>query len=181
MAGFKVVRSRKLHEGKVFDLRVDEIEYRTGRRAVREVAEHPGGAVIVPLFDDATILLIRQHRYPLGERITELPAGKLHPGEDPASCARRELQEETGYEPEELLSLGAFYTSPGFCTERLHVFLARRLRLSSAGQQLEEREESLTVAHVPFAKAVAMIRSGEITDAKTICGILMTKEYLEYP
>lgn len=179
MEAYTIVRSQKLHHGKVFDLRVDEIEYASGRQAIREVAEHPGGAVIVPLLDDSTLLLVRQKRYPLGEFITELPAGKLQTGEDPASCALRELREETGYDADELLRLGAVYTTPGFCTERLHLFLARGLRRSQAGQQLEEGEESLTVESIPFATAVGMIRAGNIVDAKTICGILMTKEYLE--
>lgn len=169
------MKSRKLYEGKIFSLIVDEIEYPSGQRAVREVADHPGGAAVVPLLDDGRILFVRQHRYPLQEFVTELPAGKLHPGEDPVSCARRELLEETGYEAETFVSLGAIYTSPGFCTERLHLFLAQGLR-RGPGQHLEAGEESLTVQAVSFEAALDMIRRGEVVDAKTICGILLTKE-----
>ena len=177
MTAFKVVESRKLYEGKVISLIVDEVEYQSGQHAVREVADHPGGAAIVPLLDDGRILFVRQHRYPLREFVTELPAGKLHPGEDPFTCARRELLEETGYEAETIVPLGTIYTSPGFCTERLHLFMARGLHPGS-GQRLEEGEESLTVTAVPFEEALEMIHKGELVDAKTICGILLTKDRL---
>ena len=179
MASVKVVHSRRVHEGKVFDLRVDEIEYPSGRHAIREVAEHSGGAVAIPLLDDGTIVLVRQERYPLGQSLLELPAGKLQKGEDPAVCAGRELQEETGYEARELLPVGSIFTSPGFCTEQLHLFLARGLRESPSGQQLEEGEESLRVERVPFEEALAMVKAGTIVDAKTICGILLAREHLQ--
>ncbi|MCI0706748.1 MAG: NUDIX hydrolase [Ignavibacteriae bacterium] len=179
MSNFKILKSERKHNGKIFNLIVDEIEYASGNRAVHEVAEHPGGAVAVPVMDDGTLLLVRQYRYPIQKYILELPAGKLSPGEDPQLCAARELEEETGYSAEKLTKLTGIYTTPGFCTELLHIYLAEGLKKSPAGQQLEEGEWSLTLERVPFAKAVAMIEKGEIVDGKSICGILLAEKILK--
>ena len=179
MPNFKTLKSEKKHAGKVFNLIVDEIEYPSGNRAIREIADHPGGAVAVPVLDDGSLLLVRQFRYPLKDYTLELPAGKLSPGEDPMVCAERELKEETGYTAEKLTKLTAIYTTPGFCNERLHIYLAQRLKKSPTGQQLEEGELDLTVEQLPFSKAVAMIESGEIVDSKTICGILLAEKVLK--
>ncbi|MGH2568642.1 MAG: NUDIX hydrolase [Bacteroidota bacterium] len=179
MSQFKILKSERKHHGKVFDLIVDEIEYASGNRAVREVADHPGGAVAVPLFADGSMVLVRQFRYPMKQFLLELPAGKLSPGEDPMLCAARELEEETGYKAEKLTKLTGIYTTPGFCNELLHIYLAQDLKPSERGQQLEEGELSLTVERVPFQQAVAMIESGEIVDSKTICGLLLAERYLK--
>lgn len=176
MANFNVLKSEKLYTGKVFNLIVDEIEYTSGNRGRREIAEHPGGAVTVPMLDRDTILLVRQFRYPTKEFLYELPAGKLEPGEDPVVCAGRELEEETGYVAGSLKKLTAIYTTPGFCTEKLHIFLATDLRKSGKGQRLEEGESSLTIETVPFHRAVAMVTDGTIVDGKTICGILIAEK-----
>lgn len=178
MAGYKVLRSRKLYDGRVFDLIVDEIEYDSGNQGIREIARHSGGSVVVPITADKTLLLVRQYRYPVHEFLYELPAGKLGPGEVPEDCARRELLEETGYAADTMTPLGAILTTPGFCTERLHLFLAQGLRPEGSGQRLEEGELSLTVEPVPFTRALSMIRDGDIVDAKTICGILMARDRL---
>ncbi len=175
----KILKSEKLHKGKVFNLIVDEIEYPSGNRGVREVAEHPGGAVAVPLLDGHSLILVKQFRYPMKQYLYELPAGKLGPGEDPKVCAARELEEETGYIAGSLKKLTAIYTSPGFCTELLHLFLATDLRRSSSGQKLEEGEEHLTVEVVSLRDAVGMIERGEIVDGKTICGILLAERALK--
>ncbi len=171
----KVLKSERRFEGKVFNLIVDEIEYPSGTRAIREIAEHPGGAVVIALNEKSEILLIRQFRYPMKEMLYELPAGKLSPNEDPQHCAARELEEETGYIAASLRKITAIYTSPGFCTERLHLYLAERLSMSSRGPRLEEGEEGLTCEWFPFRKVVDMIHKGEIMDAKTICAVLMAK------
>ncbi len=176
---FKLIKSERLYNGKVFNLVVDQIEYPTGSRAIREVAEHPGGAVVLAAFPDRKIILVKQYRYPLGKFLYELPAGKLGPNEDPQACARRELVEETGYTADTWKQLTAIYTSPGFCTEQLHIFLATELSLAGAGQSLEEGEQSLTVEIVPLPRAVEMIERGEITDSKTISGILLGERVLE--
>lgn len=164
-----------LYHGRVFDLVVDQVEYPSGNRSVREIAHHPGGAVAVPVFEDGTLLLVRQLRYPLGKHIYELPAGKLAPGEDPVLAAGRELEEETGWIAGELEPLGSIYTTPGFCDEVLHIVLATGLRESPGGHKREEGEFSMTVHRVLLSAAVAMIEAGEIQDAKTIIGLLMVE------
>lgn len=166
----KVLKSEKRYAGKVFDLIVDEVEYPSGNRSIREVASHPGGAVIVPLVDAVTLLLIRQFRYPMNEVIYEFPAGKLNAGEDPEECARRELAEETGFRAGVLQSLGRIYTSPGFCSEVLHLYFAKDLTRTPNGPQLEEGELGLSLEPTPVATVAAMIENGTIVDAKTICG-----------
>jgi ADP-ribose pyrophosphatase len=170
---FRLVKKEKLYNGKVFNLIVDQIEYQSGSRAIREVAEHPGGAVALAMFPDERVILIKQYRYPLGKFLYELPAGKLGPKEDPALCAARELEEETGYKAGKWRKLTAIYTSPGFCTEQLHIFLATALSYSPHGQKLEEGEQSLTVEIVPLPKAMEMIERQEIVDGKTIAGIML--------
>ena len=178
MSNPKVLRSEKKYAGKVFDLIVDEIEYPSGNKSIREVASHPGGAVVVPLLPGNEIVLVRQFRYPIQRFVHELPAGKLNPGEDPAVCARRELEEETGYTAGHWKALTAIYTTPGFCNERLHLYLATDLRKSEGGQQLEEGEASLTVESIPLPRVIRMIEQREIVDAKTICGVLLAERIL---
>jgi ADP-ribose pyrophosphatase len=158
----------------VFNVVVDEVEYPSGRRSIREVAEHPGGAVALAMFPDERIIFIRQHRYPLKEFVTELPAGKLNKGEDPLHCAQRELAEETGYEAGRWKKLLTLYTSPGFCTEVLHIYLATELSPRPAGQALEEGEQTMTVHIIPFQEALSMIDRRKIVDAKTVCALLET-------
>lgn len=175
MDPLKTLKSERLYEGKVFNLVVDEVEYPSGNRAKREVAEHPGGAVIVALNAHHEVLLVRQFRYPMKKFLYELPAGKLSPDEDPALCAARELEEETGYIASHLEKLTSIYTSPGFCSEHLHIFLSKNVQKSDGGQKLEEGELELTSAWVPFRTVVDMIHHGEIVDSKTICGVFLAK------
>jgi ADP-ribose pyrophosphatase len=167
-----------VYEGRVFNLVVDDVEYASGNRSVREIAEHPGGAVALPMFEDGTILMVRQLRYPINTRLLELPAGKLSPGEDPLHCATRELEEETGYRAASWEKLTAIYTTPGFCSEQLHLFLARGLQLSEKGRALEEGELSMTVDRIPFADALDMVEMGRIVDGKTICGLFLAERLL---
>ncbi len=178
MSNLKILRSEKKYAGKVFDLIVDEIEYPSGNRSIREIAAHPGGAVIVALLPGNNVILVRQFRYPIQNYVYELPAGKLNPGEDPAVCARRELEEETGYLAGSLKPLTAIYTTPGFCNERLYLYLANDLKKSERGQQLEEGEASLTVEVFQFERVLELIETGEIVDGKTICGILIAEKLL---
>jgi ADP-ribose pyrophosphatase len=179
MPNFKILKSEKRYAGKVFNLIIDEIEYPSGNRGIREVAEHPGGAVVVPLFSDGNVMLVRQFRYPVKKHVYELPAGKLDAGEDPQVCAARELEEETGYVAGSFTKLTAIYTTPGFCTEQLHIFLATDLKKSARGQRLEEGELDLTFEIMPLGRAVEMIERGEIVDSKTICGILLTQRQMK--
>jgi ADP-ribose pyrophosphatase len=178
MNHIKTLKSETLYSGQVFSLVVDDVEYSSGRRAIREVARHPGGAVVVPLLDDGSVLLVQQFRYPLKKELLELPAGKLDPGEDPQLCAVRELEEETGYIAGSIRKLTAIYTTPGFCSEQLHVYVAMNLTPSPRGQMLEEGEQDIVVKRFPLSEVVTMIERGEIVDGKTICGIMMTAHQL---
>jgi ADP-ribose pyrophosphatase len=169
----KVLKRTRLYEGRVFNVVVDEVEYPSGNKSIREVAEHAGGVVVAALFPDRKIVLVRQHRYPLDQFIWELPAGKLNAGEEPIDCARRELEEETGYLAADWRLMTSIYTSPGFCSEILHIFLARQLTPAPGGRKLEEGEQTMTMKILPFADAVAMVERREIMDGKSICGILL--------
>lgn len=174
----ELLRRDVLYTGKVFDLVVDRVRYPSGAEGVREVARHPGGAVVVPLMDDGTILFVRQLRYPFAKRILELPAGKLSPGENPAEGAARELEEETGWRAGVLEPLVSIYSTPGFCDEVLHLFLGRDLVISPHGHRREEGEQSMELERHTPDEAAAMIARGEIPDAKTIVGVLLARERL---
>jgi ADP-ribose pyrophosphatase len=178
MMELKRLKREVLYTGKVFDLIVDEVEYPSGRRGVREIAHHPGGAVVVPLLDKEQVIFVRQLRYPFGRHILELPAGKLSPGEDPEAAARRELEEETGWIAGHLTKLTSIYTTPGFCDEELHLFLATDLQEAPGGHKREEGEYSMTIHTYPLSEALRMIEAGEIKDSKTIVGLLLVEKYL---
>ncbi len=173
---FKVIESRVLFSGKVFDLKVDKIEYDSGNPGIREVAVHPGGAVVVPVLDNDRIIIVKQYRYPLNKTILELPAGKLNKDEDPLVCAVRELEEETGYKAGRIEKLGAICTSPGFCTEILHIYLANEL--IPGNHNREEGEYGMEILELTFKEAEEKIKRGEIIDAKTICGIHLAAKHL---
>ena len=169
---FSVTKTNAIFHGKVFDVRVDEIEYNgTGNKSFRQVAVHPGGAVVLPLKSDGKIVLISQYRYPHNEVLLELPAGKLEKDEDPLLCATRELTEETGYTSNRITKLGKIYTTPGFCDEVLHIYLAEDL--TPGNHAREEGEEGMEVFELTLDEIEEKIRNGKIVDAKTICGILM--------
>ncbi len=169
----KLLKRKIVYSGKVFNTIVDNVEYESGNRSIREVAEHPGGAVIFAIFPDDKVILIKQHRYPIDKFIYELPAGKLNTNEDPLDCAKRELEEETGYLANDWKKLTAIYTSPGFCTEQLHIFMAQDLFPAKNGRNLEEGELTMTVEILPLQKIVELIENQEIVDGKTICGIMI--------
>jgi ADP-ribose pyrophosphatase len=168
-----------LYTGKIFDLIVDRIQYPSGNTGIREIARHPGGAVIVPLFDDGRVMLVRQLRYPLGKHIVELPAGKLAPGEDPRDAAARELEEETGWIAGSLEHLATIYTTPGFCDEELHLYLAARLHPSQHGPRREEGEFTMTLQMILLRDALGLVERGEVRDAKTIIGLMLAAKRLE--
>ena len=169
---FSITQSDIIFHGKVFDVKVDEIEYNgSGNKSFRQVAVHPGGAVVLPLKSDGKIVLITQYRYPHNEVLLELPAGKLEKGEDPFVCAQRELTEETGYTSNKISKLGKIYTTPGFCDEVLHIYLAEEL--TAGNHAREEGEEGMEIVELTLDEVEAKIRIGEIVDAKTISGISM--------
>jgi ADP-ribose pyrophosphatase len=174
---FKIVKSKLLFKGKVFDLQVDEIEYNSGNKAIREVALHPGGAVVVPVTADNKIIMVTQYRYPLKKVLLELPAGKLDFGEKPINCAVRELEEETGYKANAIEGIGKVFTTPGYSSEELHIFIAKDL--TPGDHKREEGEYGMEVFEYSFEEIEKKIADGEIVDGKTISGIFLVRNYLD--
>ena len=172
----KQVEAETVYEGIVVNVRRDVAELQNGAMASREVVEHPGGVGIVPLTDDNKVLMVRQYRYPMGEELLEIPAGKLGAGEDPLECAVRELSEETGCAAGRIVDLGAMYPSPGFCRETLYVFLALDLRY---GEMHLDENELLSVEAVGMDELIGMIMRNELPDAKSIIGIMKARRYLD--
>jgi ADP-ribose pyrophosphatase len=166
----ELVARKVLHRGRVFALRVDRVRFRNGRTVTRDIVDHPGAVAILPLLADDRVLLIRQYRHAAGKVLFEVPAGTLEPGEAPESCARRELEEETGYVAQRWQKLLQCYLAPGYSTELIHLFLATRLRATAARPRADER---IKVVPVALAKAVAMVQRNQIEDAKTICCLLL--------
>ena len=173
---FRVTKSDLIFKGKVFNVQVDEIEYDSGNKGIREVAVHPGGAVVVAVTEDSKIIMVNQFRYPLQKNIFELPAGKLEYNEDPYNCAVRELEEETGYKAKKIKKLGQIYTTPGFCTELLHIYLAEDL--IPGNHSREEGEQGMEVFEFSKQQIEEKIDNNEITDAKSICGIYLAQKYI---
>jgi len=162
--------SRHIYRGRVLSLRVDELDVEGGRSVRREVVEHPGAVTILAFDDQERLLLVRQYRHPVGRDLLELPAGTFDPGDDPETCALRELQEETGYRPGRLERLGGFYLAPGYCTEYQNVFLATDLTKSRLPPDEDERIE---LVPLPLEEALSMVEAGEIEDAKTAAALLL--------
>ncbi|MCL4309877.1 MAG: NUDIX hydrolase [Actinomycetota bacterium] len=169
----KVLSTSRIYDGRIINLRLDEVELPDGRHARREVVEHPGASVIVPVDQQGRVYLVRQYRDAAAEELLELPAGKLEPGEEPLACARRECLEELGLEAGSWTHLASFYSSPGFCDELLHCFLARELR---QGVSDADRDEFLTPESWPLANLAELL--GQLKDAKSIAGLLLARQAL---
>lgn len=165
----KTLSQKTIFNGRIINLRVDEIELPNGEKSTREVIEHNGGACIVALTDEDEVLLVKQYRYAYGKVVTEIPAGKIEKGEDPMDCASRELVEETGYSAKKIELLGEIYPSPGYCGEVIYIYKASEL---TKGNQHLDDDEFLDVIKIPLKEAYDMIVRGEICDSKTITGIL---------
>lgn len=169
MASERTLHTESVYKGRVVNLRVDTVELPSGRKTKREIVEHGQCVAIVAIDAQENVILVRQFRKPVEGSLLEVPAGGVDPGEEPSDCARRELAEETGYSTQNLTYLGGFYTSPGFCTEYMHLFLATGLE---PGEQAPEADETIEVIHIPLVKIPELITSGEICDAKSITGLL---------
>jgi ADP-ribose pyrophosphatase len=160
--------STRIYRGRIIDLHVDEVTLPNGVNIGIEVIRHPGAAAVVAIDAEERVVLERQYRHAAGGFILEIPAGKLDGPEDPLVCAQRELQEEAGLVAAAYTYLGSILTVPGFCDERIHLFLARQLR---GAKQALEPDEVLSLEWVPLRRALEMIRAGDIQDAKTIAGL----------
>lgn len=166
------IKSEKIYEGKILNLRVDTIELPDKRYSKREVVEHSGGVGVIAITEDDNIILVNQFRKAVNKALLEIPAGKLEINEQPKETAIRELKEETGYSCDDASFLANFYPTPGYCSEKIHVFYAKNLK---AGQQNLDEHEIIDVIEIPFDDAYEKVLNGEIIDGKTIIGILMAK------
>ncbi|WP_251863327.1 NUDIX hydrolase [Achromobacter sp. Marseille-Q4962] len=163
------------YEGKFLKIRRDTVALPNGNQGVREYVVHPGAVVVIPLLDDGRVLLERQFRYPVGRVMTEFPAGKLDPGEDPLVCGKRELLEETGYTAREWACAGALHLAIAYSTEIIHIFFARGL---SAGARQLDQDEFLDVCSARPEELYEACRKGEVTDAKTLTCVLWLQNVL---
>lgn len=166
-------QSREIYNGKIIHVQVDEVII-AGKKAEREIVNHPGAAAIIAVTDKKEILLVKQYRYAIGQVLLEIPAGKRDAGEKPETCALRELEEETGYIGT-LKKIGVIYTTPGFCDETIYLYMAEQLIKTK--QHLDENEY-LDVISIPIKKVFQMISEGNIQDAKTLSAFSIARDYL---
>ncbi len=179
-AGAGHLSSRVVHDGRVVHLSVDRVRFPDGSEGELEIIRHKGASAVVPLLgrledEDPEVVLIHQFRYAAGGLLYEVPAGIPMEGEPWAECARRELEEETGYAADTLLPLTTLFTTPGFTNEVIHLFLALGL---SEGRVERDHDEFIEVVHLPFSGALEMIRTGEIRDGKSLASLLFVDRFL---
>lgn len=170
------ISGTQVYRGLLLDVRRDEVRLPDGATAAREYIVHPGAVMVVPLLDDGRLVVERQYRYPMGRAMLEFPAGKLEPGELPFKCAVRELTEETGYHAQEWARAGVMHNAIAYSTELIEVWFARGL---GVGPQHLDAGEFVEVATASEDELNAMVRSGELTDAKTLVGLLWLARWRE--
>lgn len=165
----KTMKSERIYEGKIINMRVDTVELPYKRYSKREIVEHPGAVGIISITPNRDIILVKQFRKPVEEALLEIPAGKIDSKEEPIQCAIRELEEETGYTTNKFKKLFEFYTTPGFSDEKIHIYLAEEV---VEGKAHPDENEYIEIVRIPVEDAVEKVRTGEIKDAKTIVAIL---------
>ncbi|MCX6004173.1 MAG: NUDIX hydrolase [Chloroflexi bacterium] len=165
----KLISSKTVFEGRAVRLRIDTIEKSSGVQTTREIVEHADCIAVVVLDDKDNVIMERQYRTATGKVLLEIPAGGMEEGESPEDAVRRELQEEIGYLPGKVTSLGGFYAAPGYCTEYLHLFLATDLVQSHL---TAEDTDEIEIVRVPVSQIKSLIEQGEICDAKSVAGLL---------
>jgi ADP-ribose pyrophosphatase len=170
----ETLSSRVIFEGRAVKLRIDTVRTADGRQTTREIVEHADCIAVVAVDAEDNVLLVRQYRKPLEKELLEIPAGGIDGGEDASAAVIREMQEETGFRPQRVERLCGFYSSPGYCNEYLHLFLASDL---VPGRLHAEDTAGIEVVTVPVAQIPALINSGKIEDSKSLAGLLF---YLEY-
>ena len=168
--------SKTIFQGRVFDIRQDEVSLPDGRLARIDLIIHRDAVAIIPIDDNNLVLFIRQYRHATQKLLLELPAGVIEPGESPEMCASREIREETGMQAGYLSKLGGFYLAPGYSTEYLHVFLAKELR---PGSLEADDDEIIQVEKIPFNQAIHLAESAEIEDAKTLAALLLARPLIQ--
>lgn len=165
----KTIEQKHVYKGKIINVRADDAELPNGKPCIREVVEHSGGVTVAALTDDDELIFVRQFRYPYGEVVLELPAGKIEKDEDPLEAMKRELQEEAGATAAKYIDLGEYYPSPGYCAEVIHLYGAKGLTFSE--QNLDD-DEFLSVEKIPLNNAVEMVLNNRIADGKTQTAVL---------
>jgi ADP-ribose pyrophosphatase len=163
-----------IFQGRLLDVGIETVRLPTGQQVTLEIIRHQGAAGVLPLHSDQTVTLVHQYRHAGGGMHYEIPAGLLDPGEEPLQSAARELAEEAQLKAAQYTHLATIHTTPGFCDERVHIFLATGL--AEAFAQPDE-DEVIDVVRMPLAQALQMVRDGRITDAKTMCALLMAQEH----
>ncbi len=174
MAEEKTLSSQLIYDGRAVKLRIDTVKMPSGRETTREIVEHNDCVAIIAIDADDNVLMVKQFRKPVEKELLEIPAGGIEPGEDPVATVRREMREETGYLPRKVERLGGFYSTPGYCTEYLYLYLATDLIPS---QLYAEDTENISLVRVPISQISSLITSGSICDAKSIAGLLTFLEY----
>jgi ADP-ribose pyrophosphatase len=174
LAEEKTISSRRLFDGRAFNIRIDTVLTADGRESTREIVEHSPCIAVIAQDANGDLLLVRQYRKAVEKELLEIPAGGIDPGEDPETAVKRELQEEIGYLPGQILRLGGFYSSPGFCTEYLYLYLATDLKPS---RLYAEDTPGIVTVRVKPGQIRKMISSAEICDSKSIAGLLYFLEY----
>ncbi len=167
----KLIESKLLYDGKILKLRFDTVTLPDGELSTREIVEHPGAVAIVPVTADGRIVMVRQYRHAIRTLMLEIPAGKLDPGEDPLTCAFRELEEETGFSAGSLKYLSSVYTTPGFTNEVIHLYLASQL---SETKQKTDDDEFINVEIYTCDQLRSFINKGVVCDAKTMLALLLS-------
>ncbi|HIE44171.1 MAG TPA: NUDIX hydrolase [Candidatus Omnitrophica bacterium] len=170
----KTVTGKYIYKGKIINLRLDKVLLQNGKQTDREIVEHPGSVAILPVIEEDKFLLIQQYRKSVEGVLIEIPAGRIEKGEELDECANRELIEETGYETDGFTKLASIYPAPGYCSEVIHLFVARNLKKSKSNP---EDDEFIDIVIISEEEALNKIIKGEIQDSKTIIGILL---YLRY-
>jgi ADP-ribose pyrophosphatase len=162
----KTIHSEEIFSGKIVSLHLQDVELPNGKQSKREIIKHPGAVAVLAVTDDNKIIMVEQYRKALERTIVEIPAGKLEKDEEPALCARRELEEETGYECDSLELLISFYTSPGFADEIVHLFIAKGLTKKENAASLDE-DEFVNLEELSLSEAIQYVNEQKIYDAKT--------------
>ena len=170
----KTLSTKLIYHGRILNLRIDTIRKQDGSETTREIVEHEACIAVVPVDAQDNVLFVSQFRKAIERELLEIPAGGIEPGEDAETAVKREMQEETGYLPQKLVKLGGFYSSPGFCTEYLHLYLATDL---VPNRLVAEDTDEIEVVKVPVSQIRHLLASGKITDAKSMAGLHMFLDY----
>jgi ADP-ribose pyrophosphatase len=172
---YRVKHTEQVFQGKVFAVRIDQVDKPTGETMRVDVVEHHDAVVLIPVDDEGRIWFIQQYRHPIGKRLLELPAGTLDPGEEPEVCAVRECREEIGMFPGQLTPLGGAFLAPGYSTEYLHFYLAKDL---SEAPLTPDRDEDISIECLTWDEATTRIARGEFEDAKSLAGLFLARKML---